>query len=235
MSRSSLVVAIGVAAAIALPNSAPCQQRLAPAKKVQEPLVEQVRKAIDRGIQFLRDQENGHGHWELDPFLAATNPGGETCLALLALLNAGVKPDDQIIERGLKYIRSLNPQQTYVVGLQTMVFAQAGKKMDGVAIQRNVDWLVKARVMNGRTLNGWSYGTAGHNLPTTRTLSTPCSGFTKVIKPAPKIERGVGSIRDFYVRTQHADGGGISTATRGSRLVDDDHGRRLRLISPGPS
>src|SRR5262245_35694321 len=56
-----------------------------------EPLVDQVRKAIDRGIQYLVEQENRQGNWELDP-TAAGNRGGWTSLALLGLLNAGVKP-----------------------------------------------------------------------------------------------------------------------------------------------
>src|SRR5947209_5876187 len=124
--------------------------------KVREPLVEQVRGAIGRGVQFLRDQQTGRDNWEVDVF-AAASPGGETALALLALLNAGVKPDDPAVQRGLKYLRTVEPQHTYVAGLQTMVFAAAGKDVDRVRIQRNIDWLVEARVMHGNALQGWGY------------------------------------------------------------------------------
>ena len=48
----------------------------------REPLVEQVRKAIERGVQFLRDQEEGQGNWEhVDPAsgsrrgVAVSDPG----------------------------------------------------------------------------------------------------------------------------------------------------------------
>src|SRR5690349_14351056 len=69
-----------------------------------EPLVEQVRAAIDTGVRFLRKEERGRGHWEND-FISAAKPGGSTSLALLALLNCGIKTDDPIIQRGLEYLR----------------------------------------------------------------------------------------------------------------------------------
>ncbi|HEV2949188.1 MAG TPA: DUF4159 domain-containing protein [Gemmataceae bacterium] len=125
------------------------------------PLVDRVRRAIERGVQFLRDQENHNGNWELDGGLAASRYGGETSLVMLALLNAGVKPDDPIIERGLKFLRTVDPRDTYVVGLQTMVFAAAGKPIDFPLIQRNVQWLIDARVMDGKELLGWTYMKGG--------------------------------------------------------------------------
>src|SRR5581483_5939147 len=104
-------------------------------------LVDQVRKAIDRGIRFLREQENGQGSWEAANNTSALYKGGWTSLAMLALLNAGVQPSDPIIDRGLKYLRKLPPEFTYVVSLQTMVFVEAGRNEDRERIQRNVDWL----------------------------------------------------------------------------------------------
>jgi hypothetical protein len=127
----------------------------------QRPLVDRVRRAIERAIQFLRDQEDRNGHWEIDAQPVSTRPGGETALAMLALLNAGVKPDDPIIERSLKYLRKIAPRDTYVVGLQTMVFAAAGKDVDFPLIQRNVQWLIDARVMDGKELHGWTYNKTG--------------------------------------------------------------------------
>jgi len=55
---------------------------------------DRVRKAIDQGIQYLRDQEKGDGTWESADNAAVLYPGGWTSLAMLALLNAGVKPSD---------------------------------------------------------------------------------------------------------------------------------------------
>src|SRR4051812_15952416 len=64
-----------------------------------------VLQAIDRGVRYLRTQEAGRGHWEESQQIAVTRPGGMTALAVLALLEAGVKPDDPVIRRGLDYLR----------------------------------------------------------------------------------------------------------------------------------
>jgi hypothetical protein len=146
--------AIALAAGVAL-GAAPDQA--AGRRGGPEPLVEQVRTAIDTGVRFLRKAERGRGHWEID-FISAAKPGGSSSLALLALLNCGIKPDDPIIQRGLEHLRKVEPQSTYVVGLQTMVFAEVGDAKDGPRIQRNVDWLIRARVMSGPKLRGWGYG-----------------------------------------------------------------------------
>ncbi|MGH9678253.1 MAG: DUF4159 domain-containing protein, partial [Candidatus Acidiferrum sp.] len=99
--------------------------RVLAAPPLKEDLADRVRLAIKHGIEFLKDAEKGRGRWELD-LESTARPGGWSALAMLALLNAGVRPDDPIIKRGLDYLRGIPPTQTYVVGLQTMVFAKAG-------------------------------------------------------------------------------------------------------------
>src|SRR5438445_3031809 len=126
------------------------------AEKQKEQLVDQVREAINRGVQFLRDKERGRGNWDLDQMSQGMH-GGWTSLAMLALLNSGVKPEDPVIERGLRYLRQIEPSQTYVVGLQTMVFAEAGKNEDRERIQRNVNWLIEAMARRGGHCFGWTY------------------------------------------------------------------------------
>ena len=94
----------------------------------KEELVDRVRNSIDLGVQYLRRAESGNGHWEVDGLQSQARHGGWSSLSILALLNAGVKPDDPTIDRGLKWLRDVEPKYTYVVGLQTMVFVAAGKK-----------------------------------------------------------------------------------------------------------
>src|SRR5262245_48732885 len=119
MSRFAKACLAPLAGLALLPAPGPTADR----QPGQEPLVEQVRTAIDTGARYLRKEERGRGHWEND-FVSATKPGGTTSLALLALLNCGLKPDDPIIQRGLEYLRKIPPESTYVVGLQTMVFTE---------------------------------------------------------------------------------------------------------------
>jgi hypothetical protein len=116
--------------------------------------VEQVRKAVDAGIAKLRAEQRG-GTWEIGSESVAY-PGGMTSLALLALLTAGVPPSDKAIQDGLEYLRGIPPTQTYVAGLQTMAFALAAQPGDRERIQRNVQWLLEARMPDG-----WTYRKQG--------------------------------------------------------------------------
>src|SRR5437879_11404817 len=72
------------------------------AEPEEEDLVEPVRKAIERGVKYLRSQQH-NGDWENQGYPGY--PGGATGLAVLALLNAGVPPEDQGVQDGLKYLR----------------------------------------------------------------------------------------------------------------------------------
>ena len=57
-------------------------------------------------------------------------PGGVSALCTLALLNAGVEPDDQQMQKALELSPHDPARETYVVALQTMVFARAEPDRD---------------------------------------------------------------------------------------------------------
>src|SRR5437867_1694298 len=119
-----------IAAAVALAAAVPAVAQ----NKPKEELVDQVKESIANAVRYLKQQQRDGGHWERGAQLAGiggTN-GGPSCLAMLALLNAGVPPSDPVIRDGLKYIRSIPPSGTYVVGLQTMVLAEARQPQDKI-------------------------------------------------------------------------------------------------------
>jgi hypothetical protein len=175
-------------------------------QKSSEPLVDRVQRAIKLGIELLREKEHGSGDWETAEMGSVRNPGGYTSLALLALLNAGVKPDDPIIERALKYLRTVEPQQTYVVGLQTMVFAELGRNEDRQRIERNVKWLIDARDMNGKSCRGWTYR-KDSSLPDNSNTQYALLGLHAGHEAGIEIDPAVWeSIRDMYTRSQFPDG-----------------------------
>ena len=121
-------------------------------------LVEQVNKAIDRGVQYLRVNQN-NGTWEglWVGNVAAQLDGGVTGLATLAMLNAGVKPDAKELQTALNYLRNLPKQRTYVVALVVMVLGEARQPRDLPIIQANVDWLLAKASRSGGRIAGWSY------------------------------------------------------------------------------
>jgi hypothetical protein len=165
-------------------------------------LVDQVRRAIDNGIRYLRQKEEGRGHWEIEAAVNQAHPGGQSALALLALLNCGVKADDPVIQRGLKYLRTVEPRSTYVVGLQTMVFVEAGQAEDKQRIQRNVDWLIKTRQMEDGKLLGWSYPSGGRS-PDNSNTQYALLGLHAGKTAGAQIPREVwDSILNFYIDSQ---------------------------------
>jgi hypothetical protein len=179
------------------------------AEKPKEPLVQQVRKAIDAGVRFLRDQERGNGNWEAVDKASVAMPGGWTSLATLALLNAGVKPEDPIIERSLSYLRRLEPQHTYVVSLQTMVFAETARNEDRQRIQRNVDWLLRTMIKKDGRCLGWTYTQESH-IPDNSNTQYALLGLHAGRLAGARIDRSVWhAIQDYYVSTQQPDGGWV--------------------------
>ncbi|HEV3137026.1 MAG TPA: DUF4159 domain-containing protein [Pirellulales bacterium] len=122
---------------------------------------EQVRNSIDRGVSFLKRQQNNNGAWPDHP----GNDGGVTALCTLALLNAGVPPDDEKVQKSLAYLRAHTFAQTYVVALQTMVFCAAEPKKDRLLILQNARWLEENQITSGPFKGSWSYPTVGRGDP----------------------------------------------------------------------
>ncbi|MBN2580265.1 MAG: DUF4159 domain-containing protein [Pirellulales bacterium] len=119
---------------------------------------EQVRKAIEDGVSYLRQEQDSKGAWS--EYLYQT--GGVTALCTLALLDAGVEPSDPQIQKALAVLRKIQPKHTYVTALQTMVFARAEPEKDGFYIRRNVTWLEEKQIRDGPNKGAWSYpGDAG--------------------------------------------------------------------------
>src|SRR5687768_8773262 len=112
--RSRQLIVIVLAAVIA---AAPSARLVA-----QEPSLtaEQVRESIRQGVDYLLNEQSGRGTWDD----MTDYPGGVTALCTLALLNAGVEPSHPKIQKSLAYLRTLQPEKTYTVALQTMALCE---------------------------------------------------------------------------------------------------------------
>ena len=183
-----------------------------PAARAEEPLVQKVRTAMNDGVVYLKKQQKNQGggdhNWE-DPTLGLLQPGGSSNLAMLALLTAGVPVDDPAVRLGLPYIRGLKPQNTYVVGLQTMVLAEVGDLQDLDRVQRNVNWLIDAAVTRGGKLgqggklDGWSYGSNSSNRADNSNTQYALLGLLAGRTAGAKIDKPVWeAIHEFYKTTQ---------------------------------
>ena len=140
----------------------------APARPARAQITaEAVREAIDRGVTYLKGLQRADGSW----LEYRDQPGGLTSLCTLALLNAGVQPDEEPIQRALNYLRRIPPQKTYAVSLQTMVFCRADpmKNLLNISISNNVKWLEQAQIKRERDKGGWSYDVRGGNADNSNT------------------------------------------------------------------
>ena len=114
---------------------------------------EDVRRAIQRGVGFLKNQQRRDGSW---PPYSPNYVGGMTAICTLALLESGVPVEDPHIQAALRWLRDNSKDKitsTYPVALTTMVFAKAEPKRDLLLIQRNVKRLQDAQLPNG----SWTY------------------------------------------------------------------------------
>jgi RNA polymerase sigma factor (sigma-70 family) len=172
-------------------------------------LDDKVRKAIDRGVEYLKNSQK-NGNWERTPASQLIR-GGTSALALLGLLESGVKVDDPVMKEGLDYLRDIEPIQTYVISLQTLVFSHAKRPQDKERIQRNVDWLLAARCRdpNGPLL-GWTYTKSHSRLTDNSNTQFAVMALDAAQRAgATVLKRDWEEIRDLYLRTQQADGGWV--------------------------
>jgi hypothetical protein len=112
-----------------------------------------VEQSIDRGIKYIKEQQQADGTWPDRPGYA----GGLTPLCTLALLNAGCDADDESVKRALTYLRGFRSNGTYATSLQTMVFCAARPEADRLLIVRNVKWLEGRQIKKGSSAGMWAF------------------------------------------------------------------------------
>lgn len=190
MRRSFVVVLVLAGAALAQPRP--------------EPLADQVKSAIDRGVNFLRREERGRGHWDTDITGALVGyRNGPSALALLALLNAGVPPGDEMMQRALTELRKSQTRKTYVVALQTMVLAEINDPRDRELIQSNVNWLLKVRVLKDDQFAGWTYSEERIGHSDNSNSQYALLGLAAGRAAGAKVDKAIWEqIRDYYLGTQ---------------------------------
>ncbi|MBV8879771.1 MAG: terpene cyclase/mutase family protein [Planctomycetaceae bacterium] len=106
-----------------------------------------AKQAVSRAVDYLRKAKL--------PSSTHQTPMAPDELVLLALLNAGVSPDDAMARRLLGQVLATKQQRTYCVSLQAMLLA----KLDPVKYRERLaecaQFLVDNQCINGQ----WSYGT----------------------------------------------------------------------------
>jgi hypothetical protein len=110
----------------------------------------QVKKAVERGVAYLKASQLNNGRWAD----YGNYEGGPTALAVLALATAGLSKDDPAVRAGLIALSAVPNERTYVVALKAMAFAAADPAGYKGHLQVCVDDLIRWQNDDGT----WTYG-----------------------------------------------------------------------------
>jgi Domain of unknown function (DUF4159) len=179
------------------------------AQNPEAEFVSRVNKSIELGKKFLIEVEGGTGHWDgLILENLAEMRGGQSALATLALLTAGMPVDDPVMVRSLENLRKVPPRTTYVVSLVTMALAEARQKKDLERIKSNAEWLLANAVRDGNNaLRGWSYPRQGSNFTDGSNTQYALLGLYAAKQAGVKIAPNQWTaIRDLYTKSQKPAG-----------------------------
>lgn len=112
---------------------------------------QQAQQTINGAVKFLLDTQLDDGGW---PEYSRQYPYGVSSLVTLALLNAGLDPEQPDMAEALGYLSQRELDKTYTVSLQTMALCTANPNKYARQIERNTEWLMEKQLKNG----GWDYG-----------------------------------------------------------------------------
>ncbi len=197
-----------------------------------EPSPQQVREAIQKGIEFLkRSQDNQNGNWErfnAAPIQLGDYTGGVTALATLALLESGVDPNEPFMKKALAYLEKLPVKKTYVASLQAIALAQADPIRYGPKVREIIDWLISvADASQGGTMIAWGYPLGGVNRPdhsnTQYAVLALREAHAQGIRVSPEVWA---KVKKMYMKSQNASGGWGYT-------IEGDGSERLTMTTAG--
>ncbi|MDR0610568.1 MAG: DUF4159 domain-containing protein [Planctomycetaceae bacterium] len=119
----------------------------------------EVRLAIEQGVQFLKRNQKTHGNWE--EYTTSGERCGATALVILALVSCGVSKEDPAIQRGMRYLRLFPGKEAgrnYSISLQTMAFCLVDPERDRPLIRNNIALLERNQIRsNNEHSGGWYY------------------------------------------------------------------------------
>jgi hypothetical protein len=132
------------------PEEAP-QVRWLPARVQQ-----QVDRAIDNGVEYLRRQQRADGSWgHQTGNVGKRFTPGVTALSALTLLECGVPAKDPQVQQAARYLRERMPDLTltYSISLAILFFDRLGAESDAARIRT----LALRLIAGQKTSGGWDY------------------------------------------------------------------------------
>ncbi len=207
-----------------------------------------VKRALERGSDFLRSQQQGDGAWESGGVFSQFRIG-TTSLAILALINCDVPVDSPEVQRGLNFLRNLPPSGVngkggvYETSLAIMALCAAEQyDRDLPRIQLYARLLEESQELQGPGVGYWDYAIQKGGV----NRGDASNGQYAVLALRDAVYAGAEVSRETWERThqrwitdQQASGGwgyaagdfgprgsmtvaGLSTISITSRMLQDD-------------
>ncbi|MBK9119151.1 MAG: DUF4159 domain-containing protein [Phycisphaerales bacterium] len=168
-----------------------------------------VEDAVQRAVAWIKSKATGE-FWEQHD-KGHQHYGGDTALALLALLYAGEDPRGDEIGRALGWLNSQTLKSTYAFGTRAHALALLPDRMHRSRLEADVTWLVSAMGRQGEGAGAYDYLAAEDG--TLRRWDNSNSQFG-VLGVWMAAEAGVAVpdsywdlVGRYWLRSQNADGG----------------------------
>ncbi|MDB5391100.1 MAG: Prenyltransferase/squalene oxidase, partial [Planctomycetaceae bacterium] len=183
-----------------------------------------VKESIENGKRFLLQQQGDNGAWN-----DLTYTVGKSSLSIMTLINCGMTLEDEPIQRGVKYLRTVRePMGTYEVALHIMALAAVkdGTRDAGKILSLS-QRLAKTQVKGGENIGGWSYSMSddrGGNASDRSNAQFAVLGLREAQYAGIPVNRNIWElVRDHWTNQQSADGGwsysGVGGGSTGSMTV----------------
>ncbi|MHC4717577.1 MAG: prenyltransferase/squalene oxidase repeat-containing protein, partial [Planctomycetota bacterium] len=161
-----------------------------------------VDRAIGEARRFLYGQQQGDGHFR--HYWRNVPRGGNTAIALFALLEAGEPTSDERIVRGLDALANLETNNLYVIATRVMVLSRVAKVARyRTQLGKDIRYLTR----NALRAGAWGYGGPQ------RTGDNSCSQFALLAlweadRAGVRINPGlIRRVQTTWLRRQRRDGG----------------------------
>ncbi|MDP7162538.1 MAG: terpene cyclase/mutase family protein, partial [Phycisphaerae bacterium] len=167
---------------------------------------EDVKKAIERGAEYLWSLQRPDGSWP--PFRGETYPAGPGALACYALLESGVNPQDERMQKALQWLAGTYSNQTYSVSLRCNVWKAANRSTADKYIENLRQ--ESAQIADSTGDGSFTYSCSGS--PATGGDNSNSQFGLLALWAARQnelpIKKSVWKLcRDHWIRTQNPDGG----------------------------
>lgn len=192
--------------------AAPCLGAQAEYHPDELALKPKIDAAIDRGVEYLLEQQFRDGSWGLHAHL-----GGRAGLTLYTLLQCGVSRDHPAVRRAIGFLDSVDPTKTYAAA--TMLLAYDALRMDR---EDRIEQLVQKLIEWQKPQGDWGYPNNHADLSNTQYAAL---GLWIAIKHDLDVDREIlqkliDRIADYQEKAQLIDNPDLKNGRTGVTKVE---------------